>query len=211
LFFQFLKGSSLRLISVPFILKYTRKRHLRKSLRRVRGASRPMRRFLFARSSSGQICNAICARACIHAHAIRSNECVSASTKGARQYSFKTESSERVARRGAREGQRGKQKQVRASNSGRPCCRLPTAFLQHNAPRATHTSGTIHGIHTHTRAHTYTHATSYTYSVGLRGITALGSHRYHHEDEYGWICANRLCALSFVEFKSQSPEKRILS
>lgn len=113
-----------------------------------------MRRFLFARSSSGQICNAICARACIHAYAIRNSECVSASTKGARQYSFKTESSERVARRGAREGQRGKQKQVRASNSGRPCCRLPTAFLQHNAPRATHTSGTIHGTHTQTRART---------------------------------------------------------
>lgn len=157
--------SSLRLACVSFILKYKRKKLFEKvSLRRVRGASRPMRRFLFARSSSGQICNAICARACTRTRHSEQRVCMcararvcAASTKGARQYSFKTESSERVARRGAREGQRGKQKQVRASNSGRPCCRLPTAFLQHNAPRATHTSGTIHG-HTCSRARARAHS-----------------------------------------------------
>lgn len=122
------------------------------------------------------------ARVHVRAHAIRSSECVSASTKGARQYSFKTESSERVARRGAREGQRGKQKQVRASNSGRPCCRLPTAFLQHNAPRATHTHRAQYTAYILTRAR-HTHVrTSHTYNVGLRGITALGSHDNRHED-----------------------------
>lgn len=183
-----------------------------------------MRRILFARSSFGQICNAICARACVHAHAIRSSECVSASTKRARQYSFKTESSERVARRGAREGQRSKQKQVRASNSGRPCCRLPTAFLQHNAPRATHTSDTIHGIHTHRRARVRARIHTHTCQRSTRTvsdceaspplgatITTARTDKQTDGRMDGRIHANRLCALNSVEFKSQSSEKRVSS
>lgn len=116
--------------------KYEWKKSLsRKSpiAREARFATIPHR----ARSCRGQICNAICARVYVNhtpRHATRSgaerSECVPGSTKGARQYSFKTESSERESRGDAREGRRRRAKaSPRASNSGRPCCRLPTAFL----------------------------------------------------------------------------------
>lgn len=102
------------------------------------------------RSSSGQICNTIHVRAhtVLHTfterHAHNGEGRVAASTKGPRQYSFKTESNERASRP-AQEGQRGSKSESRRVTVGDPAagCRQHS----YNNTTRTHTSCTIHTPH----------------------------------------------------------------
>lgn len=96
---------------------------------------------LRARSSRGQICNAICARVYVN-HAtprgVERSECVPGSTKGARQYSFKTESSESASRE---TGRAGRPEEASKSKSERVTVGDPAAGCRqhsYNTVRPTH-------------------------------------------------------------------------
>lgn len=147
-----------------------------------------MRRFLFARSSSGQICNAICARARVYRRTRHSEQrvcmpacvCVCVCLRVQRGHANIVLKRNRASE--LHGGARGKAREASKSKSERVTVGDPAAGCRQHSYNTTRPARPTHraqytGIRTHARVRT-----SYTYNVGLRGITALGSRDNRRED-----------------------------